>query len=251
MNYTNSPYVDIPNELMTGYTMNNTIPILKWWMDGSKKSGVKWSKEYIQTFVESFTVSKIKSNQEGNSPYGNHVCRMLLDSFEKYDINNKKVAVVGSETPWVEAILLNLGNHVTTIEYNVPDADYDNLICRDYFTYFEHNENTFDCIVTFSSIEHSGLGRYGDPLDPNGDIKTMQVINKNLKKDGLLIWGAPVGADVLVWNVHRIYGKLRLPIMFENFTELEWFGWDKNHLFTTRSGHSFEQPVVVLQKNNC
>ena len=46
--------------------------------------------------------------------------------------------------------------------------------------YFEKNTDTFDSVVSFSSIEHSGLGRYGDPLDPDGDLKTMQVIHKNL-----------------------------------------------------------------------
>jgi hypothetical protein len=29
---------------------------------------------------------------------------------------------------------------------------------------------SFDAIVTFSSVEHSGLGRYGDALNPWGDI---------------------------------------------------------------------------------
>ena len=28
----------------------------------------------------------------------------------------------------------------------------------------------FDAVVSFSSIEHSGLGRYGDALNPWGDL---------------------------------------------------------------------------------
>lgn len=28
----------------------------------------------------------------------------------------------------------------------------------------------FDFAASYSSIEHSGLGRYGDPLDPNADL---------------------------------------------------------------------------------
>lgn len=34
----------------------------------------------------------------------------------------------------------------------------------------------FDAMVTFSSIEHSGLGRYGDELNPHGDVITMVVV---------------------------------------------------------------------------
>ena len=37
----------------------------------------------------------------------------------------------------------------------------------------EGNLPQFDAMVTFSSIEHSGLGRYGDSLNPWGDLITM------------------------------------------------------------------------------
>ena len=31
----------------------------------------------------------------------------------------------------------------------------------------------FDAIATFSSVEHSGLGRYGDALNPWGDLQAI------------------------------------------------------------------------------
>ena len=34
----------------------------------------------------------------------------------------------------------------------------------------------FDAMVSFSSIEHSGLGRYGDQLNPWGDLITMAKV---------------------------------------------------------------------------
>jgi hypothetical protein len=37
-------------------------------------------------------------------------------------------------------------------------------------SYLSDTLGTFDAIVTFSSVEHSGLGRYGDALNPWGDI---------------------------------------------------------------------------------
>jgi hypothetical protein len=33
---------------------------------------------------------------------------------------------------------------------------------------------TVDFAVSYSSWEHDGLGRYGDPVDPWGDVKAMQ-----------------------------------------------------------------------------
>jgi hypothetical protein len=183
----------------------------------------------------------------GGSPYGWEVCLNLLRSFEKFNIRNKTVAVVGSEEPWIEAILLNMSNKVTTIEYNIPSGNFENieLQCKDYFTDFEKTTNIYDAIISFSLLEHSGLGRYGDPLDPNGDIKTMGHIYNNLTDNGLLIWGAPVGKDALFWNAHRIYGPKRLPLLFNRFKELKWYGGNKEDLFL----QDFYQPVIVLQKS--
>jgi len=83
-----------------------------------------------------------------------------------------------------------------------------------YTTFFSYQQ-AFDFIVSFSSIEHSGLGRYGDPLDAWGDVKEVQKIRCLLKPGGILYLGLPVGVDKLGINCHRIYGKWRLPFIFQ------------------------------------
>jgi hypothetical protein len=140
-------------------------------------------------------------------------------------------------------------NIVTIKDYNVPIFDhFPGLASMSYWD-FQKTPLFFDCIVTYSSVEHSGLGRYGDPLDPEGDINVMQDIINHLVENGLCIWGAPVGHDAVVWNAHRIYGKIRLPLMFDGFEELDWFGGKKKDLLELPlSEINFGQPVVVLQK---
>ena len=248
--FNESPYESIPKELKNGFTMDGKIPVFEWYFDGSKKNGLKWTNSIINEHLTRFTPENIKNNAEGKSSYGHEVCLNLLQSFEDYNIRHKNVAIIGSETPWIEAILLNMSNNVTTIEYNVPSGNFDNinLKCEDYFTHFEQNKTIYDTIVTFSSIEHSGLGRYGDPLDPNGDIKTMNNIHNNLKENSLLIWGAPVGKDAISWNAHRVYGPIRLPKLFHKFEEIKWYGSTKKQLFARPLRKNSYQPVVVLKK---
>ncbi len=247
--FKDSPYQKIPKELLDAYTMNGKVKLFSMYYDEREALHKKeWNQEYINSFLSKYSIKNIISGNEGTSPYGHKVCINLLTAFIEYNIQNKKIAVVGSTSPWIEAILINLNNNVTTIEYNVPESKYDNLHCKDYFNYFKNNNETYDAIVTFSSIEHSGLGRYGDPLDPNGDIDTMNTIHNNLVKDGLLIWGAPVGKDALSWNAHRVYGKYRLPILFNNFEELKWYGYSKAALFEQPVKNNGHQPVVVLKK---
>ena len=245
--YKDSPYKFIPSELVDKYTLNGKIPILDWWLDGrGDLEQVIWDSNYINKFKLNFTSEKIYNNQHGYEPYPN-ASLWILKAIEKYNIINKNVAVIGSLTPWIEAILLNFNNTVTTVEYNVPDVNAENIKAISYWDFIK-TSNIYDCIITYSSIEHSGLGRYGDPLDPEGDISTMNYIHKNLIDNGILIWGAPVGHDVLVWNVHRVYGKIRLPIIFNKFEELEWIDVDKYSILNQELQNNSINPVIVLKK---
>lgn len=49
---------------------------------------------------------------------------------------------------------------------------------------WEKYAESFDFAASFSSIEHSGIGRYGDPIDPIGDLREMQKVRCLLKKGG-------------------------------------------------------------------
>ncbi len=104
-----------------------------------------------------------------------------------------------------------------------------------------------DIAISFSSFEHDGLGRYGDPLNPNGDLEAMQTAKDFLKDDGFMLFGVPQGEDCLVWNAHRIYGKKRLPLLLK--------GWKVLDVFEQESPEGQEigkydiQPLMVLGKD--
>ena len=75
----------------------------------------------------------------------------------------------------------------------------------------------FDVVFSISSFEHDGLGRYGDPINPTGDIEAMINVKSMLKKDGILFLAVPVGVDTIFWNAHRIYGKHRFPKLIDGW----------------------------------
>jgi len=54
-------------------------------------------------------------------------------------------------------------------------------------------------------VEHVGLGRYGDPLDPDGDVKAMGELQRVLAPEGSLLFVVPVGRPQIQFNGHRIY----------------------------------------------
>lgn len=55
------------------------------------------------------------------------------------------------------------------------------------------------------TVEHIGLGRYGEPIDPNGDIKAIKELTRVLSRGGNLLFVVPIGKPKIVFNAHRIY----------------------------------------------
>jgi hypothetical protein len=247
----------IPEHMKKDFTLNGRIPIFDWYINEVvPEKTITWSNEYLQSFIDSFTLENIRSGKNYKDTYFNGA-KLHLEAFEKHIdvLKNKKVAVIGSQSPWIEAILVNCGvREVTTVEYNVPQCNHDVIKTISYDD-FSNSSETYDAIVSYSSIEHSGLGRYGDPLNPNADIETMEKIYSSLNQGGLCFLGVPVGRDYLVWNAHRIYGKLRLKLMYLNkFKELQWVGCNKSYIemyrlpISTGNPRYDIQPVIILQK---
>lgn len=242
-----TPCRKIPDELLHEYTMDGEIPVLNWYLAQNYPRFLNWSNELIQAYVNDNTPDNIRNNK-GQSPYGKRACIDILDACVKYDIQNKNIAIIGSITPWLESLLLNLGNHVTTVEYHVPTTKYKNLVCISCENFKKSNQ-VYDCIISYSTIQHCGLGCYGEPLNPNGDIEEMSNIRNHLTENGLFLWSCPVGKDVLAWNAQRIYGPIRLPVLFEGFVEKEWFGRTKIDCFNSPLAiYQKHMPLVVLQK---
>jgi hypothetical protein len=53
--------------------------------------------------------------------------------------------------------------------------------------------------------EHIGLGRYGDPLDPQGTKKAARELSRCLAVGGNLYFSLPIGKERLCFNAHRIH----------------------------------------------
>jgi len=59
-------------------------------------------------------------------------------------------------------------------------------------------------------VEHIGLGRYGDPLNPDGDLKAMGELQRVLAPGGTLLFVVPVGKPRICYNAHRIYSHAQI-----------------------------------------
>ena len=156
-------------------------------------------------------------------------------------MKNGRVLVVGSESPWVEAYVLNEGaNEVVTLEYCRIKSKHPQIktMTPSEFqkSFLNGSLGLFDAVVTFSSVEHSGLRRYGDRLNPWGDIIAVARTWCVTKDKGSLVIGVSYdnNNDNVMYNAHRVYGKVRFPFLSTN--------WKQEF----RVDHGAEQIVIVF-----
>ena len=232
----NKPPREIPKELLNVFTVNGSIPVIDHYIDDD-----------VEYEPRNFSVTEIEDTlkhlQEGTFHHyiGQEV---FLIPAVMNNVVNKDVLVIGSMSPNIECVCIK-GNakSVSTLEYNKIECTDERITTYTYDTLPE--DIKFDVLISYSSFEHSGLGRYGDPLDPNGDLKAMAFCEKLLAPNGILILAVPLRPDdELHWNAHRIYGPIRWPMLIS--------GWEVHQTypivdFVTYQGGTF-QPIVILKK---
>ena len=103
-------------------------------------------------------------------------------------------------------------------------------------------------MVTFSSLEHSGLGRYGDSLNPWGDLITMAKAWCLTKPKGRALVGVPSGFDVIMFNASRNYGPIMSSHLFANWNVIYSQYIEKDSCEGNFTTISFFQPLTVIEK---
>ncbi len=72
-------------------------------------------------------------------------------------------------------------------------------------------------------IEHIGLGRYGDPLDPNGSLRAALELVRVLAPGGTLYLSVPIGRERVCFNAHRVFSPATILLWFSSL-KLTYFG---------------------------
>lgn len=221
-----------PGDLMKRFTQDGAMPIIKQWYineayaDSNSIEKKSQGKVTMDEFNEWLT--KVKNNQK--LVYYNVELQITMKKYLD-EIKGKSLVVVGTQQPWVEAIGYYLNaSQITTLDYTRKIYELDRLVWLHVNDYLDDliskkkELEQFDNSASFSSIEHSGLGRYGDPLSPEGDIDAVQQVHCLLKPNGLFFLGLPTSNDdssYIEFNAHRVYGSKRLGLLLDGWTQLE------------------------------
>lgn len=89
-------------------------------------------------------------------------------------------------------------------------------------TRLQFGTGTISSLSCMHVIEHVGLGRYGDPLDPDGDLKAIGELKRVLAKGGNLLFVVPMGKSRIAFNAHRIYSLEQIQDYFSDLVLKEF-----------------------------
>lgn len=62
-----------------------------------------------------------------------------------------------------------------------------------------------DSLSCLHAIEHFGLGRYGDPLDPQGYERGIRNMAKFVQAGGIFYLSTPIGSERVEFNANRVF----------------------------------------------
>ncbi len=184
-----------------------------------------WTRE----FVEEMIANASKDHLQGG--YGFEPSHDMRSGMHAMNLKGKIVLVIGSVMPWAEAIALEAGaREVHTLEYGRIHCTHPKIKTM---TPWEARARVlngtmikYDAIISYSSVEHSGLGRYGDALNPWGDMQSIARAWCITKPGGQMLLGVmecPT-EDRIDFNLHRCYHSALYTQLTANWEQLDRFG---------------------------
>ncbi len=108
-------------------------------------------------------------------------------------------------------------------DFRIPELSLNNLVTgQANLSSLHFASNSIYSLSCMHTIEHIGLGRYGDMLDYNGDLKAINELKRVLAVGGNLLFVVPIGKAKIFFNAHRVYSYEQIIKYFSDFQLIEF-----------------------------
>jgi SAM-dependent methyltransferase len=88
-------------------------------------------------------------------------------------------------------------------------------------------DNSIISLSCLHAMEHIGLGRYGDPVDPIGYKKGISELTRILAPSGRLYFSVPIGIERVEFNAQRVFDPKTIIDAFADLELLEFSAIDE------------------------
>jgi 2-polyprenyl-3-methyl-5-hydroxy-6-metoxy-1,4-benzoquinol methylase len=125
--------------------------------------------------------------------------------------------------------LCAMGHNVTGLDFRpYPFAPKNFRFIQADILAWEPLAETFDFVTSISTIEHVGMGAYGDPHREHGDKIAVDKLRPNLKKGGTMLLTVPAGKKCVRRGM-RIYDPEAIESIVPNIEQVRFFSKPTRH----------------------
>jgi SAM-dependent methyltransferase len=201
--------------------------------------------KYIGFFSDLYKYNKISNSKEiailalqpelfdknSNAGIGNELfyqnswaIRVILENYPKIHVD------VGSETVFLG--MLSSLMKVNAIDIRPFNVNLEGLnFKRGDILHLPYDDETVNSLSCLHTIEHIGLGRYGDKLDPDGSVKAVKELQRVLSPGGNLYISTAIGRPRIKFNSSRVFSPEYIIKIFDQLELIELSGIDPDNMF--------------------
>ena len=142
----------------------------------------------------------------------------VAQAFDRYVEPDQQVLVYGSLIPLFECMALLREAKPSSVP--ALNVQYHSSRVRK-LRPVELSGHRFEVVVASFAVARAGLGIFGEPIDPEGDKKTMALLRNVLSSGGRLLLTLPRGPAAVLYNATRCYDESKRASLLEGWSIVE------------------------------
>ena len=145
-------------------------------------------------------------NEEGGTAIGEYFWQDLYVARKIHDANPLKHVDIGSRVDGFVAHVASF-RELEVLDIRPISADVPGVVFKqaDLMRLDQVFVDYCDSASCLHALEHFGLGRYGDPINPYGHEAGLQNMAKILSPGGMYYLSVPIGLERVEFNGHRVF----------------------------------------------
>jgi SAM-dependent methyltransferase len=182
----------------------------------------------------------------GGSASGHYFHQDLLVAQKIFKKNPERHLDIGSRIDGFVAHIAAF-REIEVLDIRPQPSVSDNITFRQFDLMQPPPDELIDCTDSLSclhTLEHLGLGRYGDSLDPAGYLTGLKNLTQILKPGGTLYLSVPIGMQRIEFDGHRVFDAAYI-------VELLSPGYTMRSFSFVDDRGSLHKNVPVEQANDC
>lgn len=144
--------------------------------------------------------------EEGGTTKNEYFWQDLYVARRIFDLNPKIHVDIGSRIDGFVAHIASFRQlevfDIRPITALIPGVTFHNLDVMSLPDIWHQYCDSLSCL---HALEHFGLGRYGDPVNPFGHAHGLRNLSLLLKPGGRLFLSVPIGSERVEFNAHRVF----------------------------------------------